>query len=67
MARVGGLMALMGVVSSLLTFTEYELRLLLWIGAWGDSVAWFVRLALVVVGLAMMVGEDRLTAESGPA
>ena len=59
MGRVGSIMALLGVVSAVLSFTNYELRLLFWIENWGEPVAWLIRIGLVVVGVALIAAEGR--------
>ena len=52
-AGLGGIMALMGVVSSALYFIDYELRLLMWIDEWGTAAAWGIRAGLIVVGAGL--------------
>ena len=58
LAGFGGLMALMGLVSSALYFVDYELTLLMWIDLWGETAAWGIRAGLIVVGtvLALVFG-----------
>ena len=51
---LGGFLALAGVVSAVLSFVGYELRLLMWIDSWGTGVGWGIRGALLVGGLALM-------------
>ncbi len=54
LGQFGGFLALMGVVSIILHFFNYELRLLMWIDLWGTTVAWAIRIGLIVVGLLLM-------------
>lgn len=49
----GLLVALLGLVSSVITFFDYELRVLMWIELWGSLVAWGIRLALIAGGLGL--------------
>jgi hypothetical protein len=50
---VGAFLIFAGVVSAVLSFVDYELRILMWIDAWGTGIGWAIRGALVVVGLAV--------------
>jgi hypothetical protein len=52
-AGFGALLGLFGLVSSLITFIGYELRVLMWIDLWGPLVAWSIRLGLIVGGIAI--------------
>lgn len=52
-ASFGLLIALFGLVSSVITFFGYELRVLRWIDLWGPFVAWGIRLGLIVVGIGV--------------
>lgn len=54
MGQIGGIIAFMGVVSSALTLADRELRLLQWIDNWGTGAAWGIRIAMIVVGLALV-------------
>lgn len=51
-AGFGALLALLGLMSSVITFVGYELRVLMWIDLWGPLVAWGIRLGLIVGGSA---------------
>ncbi len=53
--QIGGFLALIGVVSSLLSFFNYNLRILMWVDAWGTTTGWIIRGALVVVGLFLLL------------
>jgi hypothetical protein len=53
-ASIGAFLALAGVASAVLSFFNYELRILMWIDRWGDGVAWAIRIGLVVVGLILV-------------
>lgn len=50
---IGAGMAVMGIASTLLSFFNYNLRLLMWIDLWGTSVGWIIRILLIVGGGAI--------------
>jgi len=54
MNTIGRYMAIFGVASIVLSFLGYNLRLLMWIDMWGETVGWAIRIGLIVVGLALM-------------
>ncbi len=65
-ASIGGIVALFGLVSMILSFFNYNLKILLWIEAWGETVSWVIRVGLIVVGLALyflvnVTDEDEVT------
>ena len=49
----GGAAALFGFVSIVLSFFNYNLRILMWIDSWGETMAWVIRIGLIIVGLAV--------------
>ena len=49
----GGAAALFGLVSIVLSFFNYNLRILMWIDLWGETMGCVIRLSLIVVGLAV--------------
>jgi hypothetical protein len=50
---IGAGMAVMGIASTLLSFFNYNLRLLMWIDLWGTSVGWIIRILHIVGGGAI--------------
>ncbi len=50
MKGIGGFLALAGILSIVLHFIGYNLRILMWIDRWGMGVGWGIRGGLVVVG-----------------
>ncbi len=50
LGKIGSSMLLFGVGSIVLYFIGYNLRLLMWIDNWGETVGWGIRGGLVVVG-----------------
>jgi hypothetical protein len=60
MKGIGGFLALAGVISIVLHFIGYNLRILIWIDRWGTGVGWGIRIGLVVVGgILFLVGVMR--------
>lgn len=51
--KVGSYMALLGIFAIVLNFLDRVPRLLMWIYMWGDTVAWAIKIGLVVVGGAL--------------
>lgn len=49
-ANMGGIAALVGIASSVLSFFESNLVLLVWIDIWGETIVWVLRVGLIVVG-----------------
>ena len=47
----GGLaLVLLGLASSILSFFNYNIKLLAWIDIWGDTMGWVIRILLIAVG-----------------
>ena len=51
--KAGSYMALLGIFAIVLNFMDRVPRLLMWIYLWGDTVAWIIKIGLVVVGGAL--------------
>jgi hypothetical protein len=64
---IGGFLATAGVLSCVLRLVGLNFRFLLWIDAWGSAVGWLLRLGLVVIGAAMVVGATVLKRGPGQA
>lgn len=50
---VGVLLALYGLVSSVLYFFDYNLRILMWVDVWGPLVGWGLRIGFILGGGAL--------------
>ncbi len=48
--KLGATMAIFGVLAIVMDFANYVPRILFWIYNWGDTVAWGIKIGLVVVG-----------------
>ncbi len=53
MKSIGSFMAIAGLISIALFFFGYELKILMWIDNWGETVGWLIRGGLVVIGAAI--------------
>ena len=49
----GLLLAAMGIMSIVLSIFNYNIRLLAWVDAWGNTVGWVIRVLLILVGGAL--------------
>lgn len=64
MKGIGGFLALAGILSIILHFVGYNLRILIWIDRWGAGVGWGIRIGLVAVGaILFVIGAVRRPAE----
>ncbi len=50
---VGLAVAAMGILSIVLSFFDYNFKLLAWIDLWGSTTGWIIRIALILVGGAL--------------
>lgn len=66
MRGIGTLLILLGVAAIGLDFFNRVPTLLMWIYNWGDTVAWAIKIGLIVVGAALWFfggsGEDQESA-----
>ena len=56
MQRIGMYMVLAAVFSVIWHMMGRELRLLMWINNWGETVAWVIRVGFGVVGAGLWLG-----------
>ncbi len=52
-SSLGGLVAFIGIVSSVLYFVGWNHRALIWVDQWGPAVGWLIRGGLIVAGAAL--------------
>lgn len=55
LSSFGLLIAGFGLISMILNFLNYELRVLIWIDNWGTTTGWIIRIGLVVIGGALFL------------
>ncbi len=65
LSGLGGTLALVGLVSSVLSLVNYELVVLMWVDRWGTGIGWGIRIGLIVVG-ALLAGAGILMAPDRP-
>ena len=53
LGKGGLLLAAMGIMSIVLSFFNYEIRLLAWINIWGSAIGWIIRIFLILGGGAL--------------
>ncbi|PHR72862.1 MAG: hypothetical protein COA67_03940 [Lutibacter sp.] len=46
----GLLLAALGIMSIVLSIFNYNIRLLAWVDAWGNTMGWVIRIALILGG-----------------
>lgn len=67
LAYVGASMAVLGFFAIVLDFLNRVPRILVWIYNWGDTVAWVIKIGLIVVGVLLYMfapGEEDSDEES---
>lgn len=57
MDSFGWYLIMFGAGSGVLSFLNYEFSLLMWIDTWGNGVAWLIRGAFILIGMALVQGE----------
>lgn len=53
LSSIGAGMVAIGIASTLLSFFNYNLRLLMWIDLWGTTIGWIIRVLLIIGGGAI--------------
>lgn len=64
MKKIGSLMVFFAVFAIILNFVDAVPRILVWIYSWGETVAWGIKIALIVVGgILWLIGNKQEQAE----
>lgn len=50
MKKIGSTLAFFGVLAIVLDFANRVPRVLMWIYSWGNTVAWGIKIALIIIG-----------------
>ncbi|HAS44093.1 MAG TPA: hypothetical protein DCS93_26685 [Microscillaceae bacterium] len=50
LGKLGAFLFFFGLASALLSFFNYNLRLLLWVDLWGTTMGWIIRISFIVGG-----------------
>lgn len=53
MKKIGSYMAIIGLFAIVMDYMDRVPSLLMWIYNWGDTVAWVIKIALVVIGAVL--------------
>ena len=53
MKKIGGYLAIIGIATIVLPFLNLQLRFLGWIDNWGETVAWGIKIGLIVIGAVL--------------
>jgi len=53
MKKIGSYMAIFGVLAIGLPYFNLQLRFLSWIDMWGETVAWAIKIGLIVIGAVL--------------
>lgn len=53
MEKIGSYMAFFGILAVVLGLLDRVPTLLMWIYSWGETVAWIIKIGLIVVGGAL--------------
>ena len=60
LSSVGGIILLYAVVSAVITFFNYELKVFMWIYNWGEGNAWLIRGGAAVLGIILLLIGSKL-------
>lgn len=55
LGKGGLLLAAMGIISMILSIFNYNIRLLAWVDAWGNTMGWVIRILLILGGGALFL------------
>lgn len=53
LGKGGLLLAVMGILSIVLSIFNYNIRLLAWVDVWGNTMGWVIRFLLILGGGAL--------------
>ncbi|MFC4633468.1 hypothetical protein ACFO3O_06095 [Dokdonia ponticola] len=55
LGKGGLILAAMGIISIILSIFNYNIRLLAWVDAWGNTMGWVIRILLILGGGALFL------------
>ena len=55
LGKGGLILAAMGIMSIILSIFNYNIRLLAWVDAWGNTTGWIIRILLIGGGAALFL------------
>lgn len=50
MSSIGSFLVIAGIISIVLSFINYNLKILVWIDMWGEAMGWVIRIGIVILG-----------------
>jgi hypothetical protein len=50
LGKVGSYAAIFGIASTVMSFFDYNIRLLIWIDMWGETTGWIIRAGMIIIG-----------------
>ena len=50
LGSIGSYAAIFGILSTVLSFFDYNMSILIWVDMWGETTGWIIRIAMIVVG-----------------
>ena len=53
LGKAGLIIAAMGIMSIVLSFFNYNIRLFSWVDIWGNTMGWAIRILLILIGGAL--------------
>lgn len=56
--KIGGVLALIGLGSIIMSLFDYNLLILAWIDFFGDTFAWIIRIGFIIVGILLYFKYD---------
>lgn len=56
--KIGGVLALIGLGSTILSLFDYNLLILAWVDFFGDTFAWFIRIGFMIIGILLYFKYD---------
>jgi len=55
LGKGGLILAALGIMSIILSIFNYNIRLLAWVDAWGNTMGWVIRILLILGGGALFL------------
>ena len=53
MRKFGIYFAIFGVASIILPYFNLQLKILMWVDEWGETVSWAIKIGLIVIGAVL--------------
>jgi hypothetical protein len=53
MKKIGSTLIILGILAIVLEYVNMVPRVLMWIYNWGDTVAWGIKISLIIIGAVL--------------